>query len=345
MNQSAQPTPSKGLARVFTFPRLGVLGLLALAFALTYVLKGYQLFQGAMVLSYAIALLGLNLLTGYNGQISLGHGAFYALGAYAAGMLIEHLDMPYWLTVPCAGALCLVAGYLFGRPALKLDGLYLALATFALGIAMPQLLKYKALEPWTGGVQGLILTKPDAPWGLPLSQDQWMYVFVLIVTIIMFWLAHNMIESSTGRALRAIRDHALAAEALGVDNRHYKCMTFGISAAYTGVGGALSAIAVQYVSPDSFNLFLSISLLVGIVVGGVGTLWGGVFGAVFIMFVPTLAESISKAAPWAIYGVILILLMFLMPGGVVGLAKNIPGIHRTSRPPACPAPPISTRGE
>ena len=322
MNQTVQPVPSPALVKVLTKRRGVLLVLFALALALTFLLKGYQLFQGAMVLSYAISLVGLNMLTGYNGQISLGHGAFFALGAYAAGMLMEHVGMPYWLTIPSAGLLCLVVGYLFGRPALKLEGLYLALATFALGVAMPQLLKYKSLESWTGGVQGLVLTKPDAPFGLPLSPDQWMYVFALLVTILMFWLAHNMLESSTGRAMRAIRDHAMAAEAMGVDNRHYKSMTFGVSAAYTGVGGALSAIAVQFVSPDSFNLFLSISLLVGIVVGGVGTLWGAMFGAIFIMFVPTLAESISKAAPWAIYGVVLIVLMFLMPGGVVGLFKK-----------------------
>jgi branched-chain amino acid transport system permease protein len=320
-----RPVPSAGLVKAMNMPRLAVLALFVVALGLTWVLKGYQLFQGAMVLSYAIALVGLNMLTGYNGQISLGHGAFFAFGAYAAGMLVEHLAVPYWLTIPAAGVLCLAIGYLFGRPALKLEGLYLALATFALGVAAPQLLKYKALEDWTGGVQGLILEKPDAPFGLPLTPDQWMYVFALGVAVIMFWLAHNLIASSTGRAMRAIRDHAMAAEAMGVDNAHYKSMTFGISAAYTGVGGALSAIAVQYVSPDSFNLFLSISLLVGIVVGGVGTLWGALFGAVFIMFVPTLAESVSKAAPWAIYGAVLILLMFIMPGGVVGLVKKLAG--------------------
>ena len=115
----------------------------------------------------------------------------------------------------------------------------------------------------------------------------------------------------------------MAAEAMGVDSRHYKSMSFGVSAAYTGVGGALSAIAVQFVSPDSFTLFLSISLLVGIVVGGVGTLWGALFGALFIMFVPNMAEKISKAAPWAVYGVVLIALMFAMPGGVMGLLRNI----------------------
>jgi branched-chain amino acid transport system permease protein len=107
-----------------------------------------------------------------------------------------------------------------------------------------------------------------------------------------------------------------------VDNPHYKSMSFGISAAFTGVGGALSAIAVQFVSPDSFTLFLSISLLVGVVVGGLGTLWGAFFGALFIMFVPALAESVSKAAPWAAYGVVLIAIMFAMPGGVVGLLRS-----------------------
>lgn len=311
-----QTTPSLQLKRWLPV-------ILIVALGLPFLAKGYQLFQATMVLSYAVALLGLNILTGYNGQISLGHGAFYALGAYTAGMLMEHAAMPYWATIVCAAMVCMLVGYLFGRPALKLEGLYLALATFALGVAMPQLLKYKHLEQWTGGVQGIVLMKPDAPWGLPLSQDQWLYFFALFVTVVMFWIAHNLLASSSGRAMRAIRDHGMAAEAMGVDNRHYKSMTFGVSAAYTGVGGALSAITVQFVSPDSFTLFLSISLLVGIVVGGVGTLWGALYGALFIMFVPNLAEKVSKAAPWAVYGVVLIVFMFVMPGGVVGLLRKI----------------------
>ena len=314
-------SPATAARRAMRWP--WVLLAIALASGLLFVLKGYQLFQATMVLAYAIALLGLNMLTGYNGQISLGHGAFFALGAYAAGILMEHAGAPYWATVPAAAVVCLAVGYLFGRPALKLEGLYLALATFALGVAMPQLLKYKHLEAWTGGVQGIVLIKPDAPFGLPLSQDQWLYVFALGVTVVMFLIAHNLLSSGTGRAMRAIRDHAMAAEAMGVDNRHYKSMTFGVSAAYTGVGGALSAIAVQFVSPDSFTLFLSISLLVGIVVGGVGTLWGAFFGAIFIMFVPNLAEQVSKAAPWAVYGVVLIAIMFAMPGGVMGLLNKL----------------------
>lgn len=275
-----------------------------------------------MVISYAIALLGLNILTGYNGQISLGHGAFFAIGAYSTAMLMEYGSVPYWATIPFTALLCLFVGYLFGRPALKLEGLYLALATFALGVAMPQLLKYKAFEQWTGGAQGLVLMKPDAPFGLDLTPDQWLYIFSLSIAAILFFIAYNLLNSSTGRALVAIRDHALAAEAMGINNRHYKSMAFGISAAYTGVGGAISAIAVQFVSPDSFTIFLSISLLVGIVVGGVGTIWGALFGALFIMFIPSLAEKISSSAPWAIYGAVLILFMFVMPSGVIGLTNK-----------------------
>lgn len=321
---AAVVTPPAPRARA-AFPRAlaGVLVLIALAVAITFVARGYQLFQATMVLSYAIALLGLNILTGYNGQISLGHGAFYAVGAYTTAILMEHAGMAYWLTIPAAAGVCLVAGYLFGRPALKLEGLYLALATFALGVAMPQLLKYKHLEAWTGGVQGIVITKPAAPFGLPLSEDQWLYLFSLGVAVVMFAIAHNLLQSGSGRALRAIRDHALAAQAMGVDTSHYKAMAFGVSAAYTGVGGALSAIAVQFVAPDSFTLFLSISLLVGIVVGGVGTLYGAIFGAIFIMFVPSLAEKVSKAAPWAVYGAVLIAFMFAMPGGVMGLLHKI----------------------
>lgn len=298
---------------------------LALAVALGVFTDGYGLFQATMVLSYAIALLGLNMLTGYNGQISLGHGAFYAIGAYTTAILMEHAAVSYWMTIPAAGLVCLLAGYLFGFPALKLEGLYLALATFALSIVMPQLLKYRHLEEWTGGVQGIVLIKPDAPFGLNLSPDQWLYLFSLFVTVIMFLLARNLLSGSVGRAMMAIRDNPIAAETMGIDNRHYKATTFGVSAMYTGVAGALSAIAVQFVAPDSFTMFLSVSLLVGIVVGGVGTISGAIFGAIFVMYIPSAAEKISQAAPWAIYGLVLIVFMFVMPGGVVSVLRKYGG--------------------
>jgi branched-chain amino acid transport system permease protein len=139
----------------------------------------------------------------------------------------------------------------------------------------------------------------------------------------MFFIAHNLLKSGTGRAMIAIRDNPIAAEAMGIDNRHYKSMTFGVSAAYTGVGGALSAIAVQFVSPDSFTIFLSISLLVGIVIGGIGTIWGAFFGALFIFFIPSIAEKMSSSAPWAVYGVVLIICVFIMPKGVIGIINQL----------------------
>lgn len=315
----------------------GAVACLSVSVALIFILPDYQLFQMTMVVAYAIALMGLNLLTGYNGQISLGHGAFFAIGAYATGILMSVAAMPYWLTVPAAALTAFLFGYLFGRPALKLEGLYLALATFALGVALPQLLKYKLLEPWTGGVQGLVLTKPDAPFGLKLSPDQWLYAFAVVTALLMFWLAANLLRGGAGRAIRAIRDHSMAAQAMGVNAAHYKSLVFGISAAFTGVGGALSAIAVQFVSPDSFTLFLSISLLVGIVVGGVGTIWGPVFGAFFIMFVPSMAEQISKSAPWAVYGCVLIAVVFVMPRGVAGLRVR-KSVLRGPKTPASTSP-------
>lgn len=292
--------------------------LVGAACVLPFILPSYLVFQLTMVLAYALALLGLNLLVGFNGQISLGHGAFFALGAYTAAMLMEHAGWPYWATIPAAALVGGIVGYLFGLPALKLDGVYLAMATFALGVVTPQLLKYKGLETWTGGSQGLVLLKPDAPFGLPLDPDQWLYFFCLGVAIVMFAVAHNLLRGAMGLNLVAVRDHPIAAEAMGVNNARIKSITFGISALYTSVGGALSAIVVQFVAPDSFNVFLSITLLVGAVVGGLSSLSGAMFGAVFIQFVPRFAELVSKAAPWAVYGAILLVLMLLWPTGVAG---------------------------
>jgi branched-chain amino acid transport system permease protein len=300
--------------------------LLAVACALPFLVSNYRTFQLTLVLVYAIALLGLNILTGYNGQISLGHGAFYAIGAYTAAILMDKLGAPYWATLPAAGAVCLAAGFLFGLPALRLEGLYLALATFALGVAMPQLLKYHHLERWTGGVQGIVIAKPEPPAlltnaGLRINADQWLYFFALAVTALMFVLGWNLVRGRIGRALIAIRDQHIAAQAMGIDNALYKSLAFGVSAMYTGIAGALGAIAVQYVAPDSFTIFLSITFLVGIVVGGLASISGALYGALFIQFVPNIADDISKAAPWAIFGVIMIAFVYLMPSGVAGAVR------------------------
>lgn len=141
--------------------------------------SGYQLFQLTLVVAYALSVLGKNLVTGFGGQVSLGQGAFYAVGAYTAAILMEHFDVPYWATIPVAAITTGIVGLALGLPALRLGGLYLALVTFAMAVSVPQLLKYKLFEDWTGGVQGIVLLKPDAPFGLSLNADQWLYLFNL----------------------------------------------------------------------------------------------------------------------------------------------------------------------
>lgn len=300
---------------------VGILVLLALACALPFVLSNFRLFQFTQVYIYAIAILGLNMLTGYNGQFSLGHGAFYAAGAYVSAIMMDKWDVPYGWTIPVAGVLCLVVGFLFGLPALRLEGLYLALATFSLALAVPQILKY--FEHWTGGSQGIVLTKPGAPFGIKLNPDQWLYFLTLGILVVLFWLGANLLRGRVGRAIIAIRDNHIAAEAMGVNSALYKSLVFGVSAAYTGVAGALSASVIAFVAPDSFNVFLSVTLLIGSVIGGLASISGAIFGALFIQFVPNWAQDISKAAPWAIFGVFLIVFMYVMPFGIAGAIRLV----------------------
>jgi branched-chain amino acid transport system permease protein len=318
------------------FPKKWLLVLLALAFLvpllqplLPDVVSNYRLFLVSTMIIAAIAVLGLNLLTGFNGQISLGHSAFYAVGAYTAAILMDKLDMPYYATLPIAAVMCFIVGYLFGLPALKLEGHYLALATFALALSVPQILKYKWLEDLTGGVQGIVLSKPEVPFGLPLNEDQWLYYYCLVVMVLLYWAAANILNSRSGRAMMAIRDQYMAADTMGIDTALYKTVTFGISAAYTGVAGALSASAIAFVAPDSFNFFLSIKFLIGLVVGGVGSMAGSVVGGIFYVLVDNSAQALSTfikndlglqfdLSAYTVFGVILIVLMYLMPMGIVG---------------------------
>jgi branched-chain amino acid transport system permease protein len=284
---------------------IGLVALAAGAIALPFLVSNYRVFQFNMVLVYAIVLLGLNMLTGYNGQISLGHGAFYAIGAYAAAILMDRFGWPYWATLPVAGIVCFISGFLFGLPA--------------------QILKYKHIEHWTGGVQGIVIIKPDPPLGLKVTPDQWLYLFTLGVLVVMLVIAWNLLRGRVGRAMVAIRDHPIAAEAMGVNSALIKTLTFGVSALYTGVAGALGAIVVQFVAPDSFTAGLSITFLVGIVIGGIASISGAIYGALFIQFIPNFADQISKAAPWAINGVFLLVFIYAMPMGVAGFIRMVIG--------------------
>ncbi|CAN7595563.1 branched-chain amino acid ABC transporter permease [Acidovorax delafieldii] len=305
--------PNRKLPARLTF--VSMLVLMSVALTLPLLAKGFLLFQITLVMIYAIAILGLNLLVGFSGQLSLGHGAFFAVGAYTAAILMGNYDLPYGIAIPAAGAITFVFGFLFGLPALRLEGVYLAMATFSLAVAMPQTLKMSALEQWTGGSQGLAVARPQAPVGLSLTEDQWLYYIALVTALLLFLAARNLINSRSGLALLAVKENPVAAKAMGVDIAMYKTLAFGLSAAFNGVAGALSAMAVQYIAPDSFTFYLSAFILVGLVVGGVGWLPGAFFGAVFVLIVPNLAESVSKGLSGAVYGAFLIALIFFLPSG------------------------------
>jgi branched-chain amino acid transport system permease protein len=338
--------------------RAGVFLLAAAAvFLLPRFISDFRAQQFAYVGIYFIALLGLNVLTGFTGQISLGHGAFMAIGGYTTAILISdqglkiggHVfssDMKDVWTIPLAGLVAGVAGFLFGFPALRLTGLYLALATFAVAVAMPGLIKYDRFETFTGGGGGINL------FGIPgltgaingvtipvidrtITFNEWLYYLSWTVALIMFAIAWLLLRGKTGRSFRAVRDSELAAASSGVNLATYKTLAFGISAFYAGVAGSLLAIATTFVNPDTYPITLSIFLLVGVVVGGLGSLWPLVFGAIFIQFLPLWAQEVSKAqgAPAVVYGVVLIVVMLAMPGGVAGLLRRLQvltsrGYHR-----------------
>ena len=325
---TAEVPPQATLLRLSP-QHLVIIGCIAVALIIPWLASSFVIFQLTQVMVYGLAILGLNLLTGFNGQFSLGHSAFYGIGAYTAAILMHNYEVSYIWTLPAAGGVCFVVGFLFGLPALRLQNLYLALATFTLAIAMPQILKFHGFEEWTGGVQGLVLDQPDPPSFLPIDGDQWLYYFTLAVVVLMFFAAANLIHSRTGRAIMAIRDHPIAAAAMGINTSLYKTLTFGVSALYTGVAGALGALAVAFVAPDSFTIFLSISLLVGLVIGGVGSIPGCLFGGLFVLYVPNIAESFSTGLAGAIYGVILLIVIFVMPAGAAGFARL--AIARLSR--------------
>ena len=285
-----------------------------------FVLDRFNTLQFARVWIFAIALIGLNVLTGYSGQVSLGNGAFMAIGRYTTAILYWKLRIPYGWTILPAGLLAGLAGYLFGFPALKLSGLYLALATFALALATPPVIK--AMGPLTGGHEGIVLPQALAPLGLDLTNEQWLYYLSLAIAVALFLFGRAMLGGGTGRALRAIRDGETAASASGISLTYYKTLAFGVSAFYAGVAGSLDTTLTAYVNPDAFDLPLSLALLVGAVVGGLGTLGGPVLGATFIVWLPIYAQRIFSR-PDISYGVILILVMFLVPQGIAGGALRL----------------------
>ncbi|TNY36882.1 branched-chain amino acid ABC transporter permease [Thermomonospora catenispora] len=303
---------------------------LAIALILPFQLVPFRVFQLTMVLVYAVALLGLNLLVGHGGQISLGHGAFFAVGAYTAAIMMDRWDTPYPWTLPVAAAVTFVLGLALGVPAARLHGLYLALVTLAIAIFLVPLLK--RFEDVTGGSMGLTLSKPQPPSWTGLAEDQWLYFLALAVAVAAFALVAGLLRSRVGRALHALRDNEIAAEVMGVRLAFYKTLAFAWSALLAGAAGCVYTWVIGFVSPDSFTVNLSITLLAGIVVGGLGSQAGPVLGGLFVMFVPSFAQDINQGAPGVIFGLLIIVVMYVAPTGLAGLAgRAVRSFDRTLR--------------
>jgi branched-chain amino acid transport system permease protein len=326
-------------------PALFVLGAVVVAL-LPRFMGEFRLLQFTLVAVYVIALLGLNILTGYSGQISLGHGAFVGVGAYVTALLslgrpgleLLQLDPPSWLplgdgmtpifTIPIAALVTGVLGLLIGIPALRLGGISLALATLALAVSFPILMKRYAEV--TGGGGGINLNLPETPFGWDISTRHWLYYEAWVTAGILFILAWLLVRGRIGRAWRAIRDGEVAATSSGVNPALYKTFAFGVSAAYAGAAGALFAIEIAYVNPDTFPVALSILLLASAVIGGLGSLAGAVFGALLYEFLPIYSQEppigsfdfADQATP-VVFGVFLIVIMLLLPGGVVSGIRRL----------------------
>lgn len=316
---------------------LGFVFLVACVAVAPLVFTHYRTYQLAFVGIYLCALIGLNILTGLTGQISLGHGAFMGIGAYTTTILVvDHGWRNLW-TIPLAGLCAGVFGIVFGIPATRFAGPYLALATFAVPLCFIGLIK--RFPHFTGGSIGKSLPLLRSELGLHTNPSLWLYVLSWTIALVMFLLAWVTTRARLGRSLRAVRDSEIAATANGISTAATKTLAFGISAFYCGVAGSLYAIGVAYVNPDTFPIDLSILLLTGIVIGGAGSLGGMVFGALFVEFIriswgPALVHLFSRLttvqvdthAPGSslvIYGVLLLLVLFAAPAGVAGLLGRL----------------------
>lgn len=313
----------------------GIVALLAAACLLAASVEGYTLHRFTMAGVFAIAICGLNLLTGLSGQLSIGHGAFYAIGAYSMAIGMRSAGLDAYLGIPLAGAIAFCAGFLIGLPVVRFGIVHLALATWALALALPQFLKSSLVSRWTGGVQGLYLDRPGVPAQLPLSEDQWWFAVVMGVLAMALWSLRNLRDSRSGRALQALAQQPLAAQAMGVDLVRARAVAFGVSAAYGGVAGALGALLTDFVGPDAYGSWFSIELLIGAVVGGLYSAWGALFGGLLMKFLPDLARGASGLLIVPAHGLLLIAMVWFLPRGLAGLLeirRRAPRLRRRRAP-------------
>lgn len=319
-------------------PALGSLAVVAAGIILLpFVLSDYDTYLGALVGIYFIAVLGLNILTGYTGQISIGHGAFMAVGAYASAIMSRDHNMNVLLSMLVAFGICFVAGVLFGLPALRLSGVYLALATFALALSVQSIpLKWNKFLGGSLGVQSS--SNPTHLLGFKFPgvasiDNQWLYGLAWASSAVLFVLAWAILRGRVGRAFRAVRDNEIAAVASGVETGIYKTLGFGISAAYCGVAGALLMMASGgFAAAGAFGVVLSLTLLIGAAVAGLGSLWGVLVGAAFVGLLPKISASVpvigNDHGRDVVYGLLVVLVMLLIPSGFAGLLARLRSVIR-----------------
>jgi branched-chain amino acid transport system permease protein len=294
---------------------LAVAGVLS---ALPFLLSDYNVSLAAQVGIFFIAVLGLNILTGYTGQISIGHGAFMAIGGYTTAVMSRDHHTDLVVTMLMAFAICFIVGLIVGLPALRLSGVYLALVTFALAVSIPQIpLQYSTFLGGSGGVQSS-----------ETVSNLWIYAAAWTASAILFVLAWLILRGRTGRAFRAVRDSEIAAVASGVELPVYKTLAFGISAAYAGVAGSLFVLATNgFAQPSEFDVFLSLQLLIGVAIAGLGSLWGILAGAAFVGLLPQISTSVpvigAEHGRDVVFGAAVILVMLLLPDGFAGLLARI----------------------
>ncbi len=286
--------------------------------------KDYYAYVGSLLLINIIIAIGLNILVGYTGQVSLGHAGFLAIGAYTSVLLMMKLGFPFLLALPIAGLVAALFGFLLGIPALRMEGPYLAIATLGFGIAVEQIL---GMLKFTGGRMGLhcptfkifgYTLDTDITCGsLVLSTDKQIYFLIMIVTVISTLFAINLMKSRVGRAFIAIRDSDIAADAMGVNLTYYKTLAFAVSAFFVGIAGSLQAHMITFVAPVQYNLILSITMLAMIVVGGLGSIMGSILGAILFTILPQLLAGYGYLNA-IITGGIMILIICFEPLGLRG---------------------------
>lgn len=293
------------------------------AVALPFAVPDYMLFRFTLAAIWAIAIVGMVILAGVNGQFSFGHSAFYGIGGYTAAAVATHFGQPIYWALPLSVLLCFAVGYAFGLLAARLDLWHLALATYALAVAFPQLLRWRPLAPITGGVQGYSLDLQGAPAWTGLSGDRWWYALSVALLGAGMVLARNLIASRTGRALRAVRDNDIAAAAHGIDVTAHRALAFAVSAAYVGLAGCLAAIQLNFTAPGSYTFWLSVEFLIGLVIGGINSIGGAAIGGLFLQFFPDLTAQLGRDLSMPLYGALLILAVLAMPTGLAGAIARL----------------------